>query len=476
MVRRQPIFVMLGTISFLAMVVGACTGVFAQTSPGAGPDRSAGQTRPNDKAPFAEKPASARKLPSGKSAPFAPEKLLRAFRGNREDARHRALDEIERSRRDDSTVAPALWRAVEPSLNVKHVPDSLLRAIRLYSLLDDDDGAAHIVTLLTAADPRIVLAAIDLVAERRPPEALRPLMKLREHPGYKTHYGLRHAVVSAVAKFDDPASVDYLVSGIATLDGQVKYVAARQLARLTGQNFGGQSDKWRQWWDANRKDFRVATASAARGAPSSQAPSPKPLVSSQSAAAPTIPAGDPIPWDYPVPQFFGTPIYAKRVVFVIDKSKSMLSSVDGVTRLDDAQKQLEGAIRGLPDDAWFEIIAYNDSEQAYSGRLTQATPSEKSSAARFLYSLSADGKTDIFDTLFDALAVDPNLEAILLLSDGDPNVGSIVDKPTIVQRITQQNAARRISINTIGIDAQGAAEEFLKRLAADNFGEYRQSR
>jgi hypothetical protein len=312
------------------------------------------------------------------------------------------------------------------------------------------------VSLLSAADRRIVLAAIDILAERRPPEALRPLIKLREHPGYTTHYGLRHAVVSAVAKFDDPASVDFLVSGIARLDGQVKYVAARQLARLTGQNFGSQSDKWRQWWEVNRKDFRVATAASAKLA------APMPAVA--------------IPWDYPVPQFFGTPIYAKRVVFVIDKSKSMQSSVDGVTRLDDAQKQLEAAIRGLPDDAWFEIVAYNDSEQAYSGKLTPATPGEKSGAAQFLYSLNADGKTDIYDTLVDALAVDPNLEAILLLSDGDPNVGSIVDRATIVQRITQQNAARRISINTIGIDAQGVSEEFLKRLAADNFGEFRASR
>jgi|GEM_PF-1173406 len=457
MVRQRPIFVVLGTMGFLAAVVGTISGILAQTSPGTGSDRCAGNVRSVVKAPFAGKIQSA-----SKTKPFTPEKLLRAFRGNREDSRHRALDDIERFHRDDSGVPPALWKVIEPALNVKQAPDSLLRAIRMYSLLDDDEGAAHILTLLSAADPRIVLAAIDILAVRRPPEALVALMKLREHPGFTTHYGLRHAVVSAVAKFDEPASVDFLIASVAKLDGQVKYVAARQLARLTGQNFGSQSDKWREWWDANRKSFRVATASTASV--------------TSSAGVPTKPTGDPIPWDYAVPQFFGTPIYAKRVVFVIDKSKSMLSSVDGVTRLDDAQKQLEAAIRGLPEDAWFEIIAYNDSEQAYSGRLTQATPSEKSSAARFLYSLSADGKTDIYDTLVDALAVDPNLEAILLLSDGDPNVGSIVDKPTIVQRITAQNAVRRISINTIGIDAQGAAEEFLKRLAADNFGEYRPSR
>jgi len=95
---------------------------------------------------------------------------------------------------------------------------------------------------------------------------------------------------------------------------------------------------------------------------------------------------------------------------------------------------------------------------------------------QFTYSLVADGKTDVYDTLTDALQVDPYLEAILFLSDGDPNVGTIVDRPTIVQMITQQNAGRRVSINTIGIDAQGASEDFLKQLAADNFGEFRSLR
>ncbi len=446
---RQANFAVLGPLGFLAVAVG-----WLWTSFGDLPSAAAQPPR-----------TSKSSASASKSKTFAPARLIRAFQGKNEDGRHRALDEIERFHRNDSEVAPALWRAIEPSLSVRDVPDSLLRAIRVYSSLDDHDSTTHIVSLLSAADSRIVLGAIDLLADRRPPAALRGLTKMREHPGFQPHYALRHAVVSAVAKFDEPESVDFLVSGLATLDGQVKYVAARQLARLTGQNFGGRSDDWRKWWDANRNGFRVATAGAAGSRPDA--------TSRQAASQMGVSA---IPWDYAVPQFFGTPIYAKRVVFVIDKSKSMLSSVDGVTRLDDAQKQLEAAIRGLPDDAWFEIIAYNDTEQIYRGRLAQATADEKSSAAQFLYSLSADGKTDIYDTLVDALAVDPNLEAVLLLSDGDPNMGSIIDRAKIVERITQQNAVRRVSINTIGIDAQGVSEEFLRRLAADNFGEYRPSR
>ena len=253
--RRQSVVVMLGILVFLSAATCGTSVLFSQQSRPARSERSAAKARP-----------------------FAQARLLRAFRGSSEEVRHKELDNIERFHLDETGVAPALWQAIEPSLNVKQAPDSLLRAVRLYGLLDD------------------------------------------------------------------------------------------------------------------------------------------------------------------------------------------------------AEKQLEAAIRGLPDDAWFEIIAYNDFEQVYRGRLAPATPGEKSGAAQFLYSLVAEGKTDIYDTLSDALQVDPNLEAILFLSDGDPNVGTIVDRPTIIQRITQQNASRRISINTIGIDARGPSEDFLKQLAADNFGEFRSSR
>jgi hypothetical protein len=394
---------------------------------------------------------------TSRAKPFAPEKFLRAFRGNREDLRHKVLDDAERMYLAEPQLAPTLWQVIEPALKSSPAPDSLARAVRLYGRLDDPEAASRLVSLLSAADPRLVQTAIDILAERRPAAALETLVGLTEHPTYKARYGFRHALISAVARFNEPASVGFLVKAIGSTDGQLKYEISRELSRLTGENFGGKSSDWRKWWEAHRDGFRVA-------APASVA-----NVGVKAGAAP-------VPWDVDLPQFFGTLIYAKRIVFVIDKSKSMLSTVDGVTRLDNAEKELEAAIRKLPDDAWFDIIAYNDFEQPYAGKLVPATPAQKSAAVQFIYSLVAERQTDIYDTLSDALIVDSNIEAILFLSDGEPNVGRIVDCPTILQKITQQNAQQRTSINTIGIDAQGIGGDFLKKLAADNFGEYRSIR
>jgi hypothetical protein len=295
------------------------------------------------------------------------------------------------------------------------------------------------------------MAAVDILAERRPPASLVRLTMLREHAAYNSSFPFRHAVVSAVARFQEPASVAFLVATIGSSDGQLKYEAVRHLVRLTGENFGGQVGEWKKWWESNRDAFRppAPTGTAATGA---------------------RPSAEPAMWDYNLPKFFGLPIYAKRVVFVIDKSKSMLSAADGISRLDTAEKELEAAIRQLPDDTWFEVIAYNDSEQRFSGKLVQATPSQKSGAVRFIYSLVAERTTDIYDTLADALQFDENIEAIFLLSDGVPTSGTVVDPAVILNNVTIQNAALRVSVNTIGIDAQGPAGEFLKRLALDNFG------
>jgi hypothetical protein len=383
---------------------------------------------------------------------FDADRFAHAFRGQREDVRLKALQDLEAFHLADAAAPEALWRVIEAAAKLPRVPPSILRALQLYARIDNPEGFSKLTVLLGAADPSLVLAAVDVLGERRPDGALPALTALRERPAYAQYYALRHGVVSAVGRFPEPASVDFLIGTVENADGQLKYAAAIELARLTGQSFGGRGAEWKKWWQQQGGKLPDVSASAARQPPQSLA------------------------WDGPVPQFYGTPIYAKRVVFVIDRSKSMLSSVDGVTRLDDASKQLEGAVRGLADDAWFEIVAYNETELPFAGRLVQATPQAKSDAARFIYALSADGKTDSFSPLSDALRVDPNVEAILFLSDGEPNAGAVVDRATIVAAVTQQNKALRASINTIGIDARGAGEAFLQQLAGNNFGTFQSIR
>jgi hypothetical protein len=397
--------------------------------------------------------AADRAIERSKSAerpkPFDSEKLAHAFRGKREDARMQVLDEIERLYLDDPAVPEALWRVIARALKWREVPASLIYALQLYSQTYDPLTDERLITLLAAIDLRVVLEVIDVLGERRRAATLPRLVAVQEHPAYRSTYALRHAVVSSVSRFNELASIDFLVATISSLDGQLKYLAAVQLVRLTGENFGANADAWREWWQSRRDEFRVP------------------------ANVNSDPPTTPLDWDYPVPRFYGTPVYAKRVVFVVDRSKGMLSGIEGVSRLDNTAKQLEEAIRLLPDDAWFEIIAYNSTILPFAGKLVPASLRAKSEAVRFAYSLSGEGVACSYDALAEALRVDANIEAILFVSNGDPSGGTIVERPEILTAIAQQNKPLRATLHVVGIDASGISEEFLKDLAADNFGMYR---
>jgi hypothetical protein len=183
-----------------------------------------------------------------------------------------------------------------------------------------------------------------------------------------------------------------------------------------------------------------------------------------------------MPWPEEPPRFFGDPIYARRFVFVIDRSRSMESSVDGVTRLEDAQKELESAIKKLPSDAWFDVIAYESNVLLWQPKLVPATPQNKIEALHFSRRLFPTNKTACYDALIAALGVDPDLEMILFLSDGEPTAGTIVEPQSILADLLQRNHLRRVAIDVIGIDARAGTEQFLKDLAQQNFGTYRQIR
>lgn len=405
----------------------------------------------------AERRPAARSTPARERVPavkpFDRDSFLRVFQSAREEPRFKSLDNIVRGHRQNPDVPAALWSAIERDVYLRRILPSTLTAIALHGSLDAPDVVAQLISLLTAADPRVALIATAGLERRHPPEALQPLLKLPSHPAYKSTYALRHATVGAVGQYPEKPAVDFLVDTVEHARGQLKYEAARHLALRTGQPFGGIGRDWKQWWASQRNTFEF-----------------KPVAG----VAPSSPEAVPraIQWEAEVPTFYGVPIYAERVVFVIDRSASMLSSVDDVTRLSEAQRELEGAIRKLPDSAWFNIIAYESNYITYKNGLVSATALEKSEAVQFVYRLDAFGKTACYDALEGALVLDQELEAILFLSDGEPTAGRIVDPRQIVDELTRENQLRRVSINTIGIDARDIWEQFLQQLAGANFGIY----
>ncbi len=144
----------------------------------------------------------------------------------------------------------------------------------------------------------------------------------------------------------------------------------------------------------------------------------------------------------------------------------------GLTRLDQAKKELQGAIVRLPENALFNIIAFDEYVQVWQPQSVLASRWNKEQALQVVQSLRQGLGTAIYDGLDAAMQVSANTEAIFLLSDGLPTAGRVTNEQQILRIVTGQNRFRKISINTISI---GRESDLLKSLSELNFGVYRRS-
>ena len=353
---------------------------------------------------------------------------------------------------NDDEIVESVVRFVNREASAENLTPPLVRAMSLLAEAKQTQAAETLTKILESGDFRLVMAAADIASTTKDRGFLEPLMRLTQRREYAQRYGFRRCVVDAVAKYPDKKAVDFLVDRLEKSDGQLKYETALSLQKTTGQEFGGIATDWRNWWQENRDNF-VFASRVEVSQPISMKIAPKP-----------------IPWDEPRPSFYGMTIYAKRVVFVIDRSGSMNSSVNGETRLERAQKELQRAIKALTESDYFNIVAFSDRMQVFQTKLVQATEANKVDGIRFGYGLDALGETACYEPLKMGLDVSNDLELMLFLSDGEPNAGALVDPQAIVVAIANHNLTQRTTIHTLGIDARFAHETFLKNLAEKNYG------
>lgn len=308
----------------------------------------------------------------------------------------------------------------------------------------DDEIHDAVEPLLKHDDPRVVMLSADFLSTQGYQQALEPIQSLANHAAFARRYGFRACVFEAVANYKRPETIDFFVYQLPRIDGQLKYFAVDRLSRATGQRWGGNTQAWMSWWDTaqDRYDY------------------PDKLASGSNDYA----------WDYPLPIFYSNRIYAKRMAFVIDISSTMGRRVSGgETRLERAKKELGAAISRLPPGAYFSIIAFDRKVRPLHQALVQATPGNKLLAIQTAGVLENGSGTNIFDGLRTGLTVGDNIEAVYLLSDGEPSVG-VTDPQEILQRITRENRFRRISVNSIAV---GRDSPLMRELAKRNRGSYR---
>lgn len=305
---------------------------------------------------------------------------------------------------------------------------------------------------LQHADPRVAMLSADGLGAHRPKTAQAALIAASSRDEFAAYFGFRRAISMAIAAYRNSESVEFLVKVLPEADGQFEWLVVEQLMLLTGENFADNSAKWTEWWTASKGGYRGPPSNA-------DSQDVRQLAQAQT-------------WQRPIPRFFGVPLYAKRIVFVIDRSHSMDSTLDGETRMTRAQKELSDTITAMEPDAQFNIIAYDDLLQVWQPALVTANIEAKAAALQYVNSIYTGDKTASYDALSRGLTFDPNTELVVFLSDGKPTTGKIVETTAIVKQITLENTFIRATIETLGIDTEGVAEMFMYDLAKNNNGTY----
>ena len=171
--------------------------------------------------------------------------------------------------------------------------------------------------------------------------------------------------------------------------------------------------------------------------------------------------------------FFGIRVESHRVVFVLDISGSMLEELraryvgeKGDYRIDRAKKELRQVVENLDEGALFNVIAFNSAVMPWQETVSASSGATRAECDAWIEKLGALGGTNLFDSLRAAFD-DPDVDTIVVLSDGEPSVGELTEPSAIRDEVQRWNRDRGIVIRTV---AMGGSFKILEWLAEDSGG------
>jgi hypothetical protein len=366
---------------------------------------------------------------------------------------------LPRTRDADARVRHAALKAL-----VRQQDEPQVRAWMVKKSQGSSDGSPVLLGVLLAGtpDPQDLLDFLDKAFKKDPdrllplfpvieefgtwqdPAAVRALTHLTRLKCFPETLGLQRTIVAALLGVRQRDAVPVLIDLMARLEGELLFQIGAHLNGIAGKEYEADAAVWKKWWQQNNEQFEYPSSGGVAAVKN-----PKPDPSS--------------------PRYYGLPIYAKRVAFVIDTSGSMLGP-----KIINAKKELIGAIQRLPAGSEFNIIVFNSRVYVWSPKPVEATDDAKKRATAYVIGLPVGGSTVTYDALKAAL--DLRIESIYLLTDGEPTRGQIVRPDSIVAAIRGQNRLLGVSIHCIGLSVgpdTGVCSLFLKTLAEQNHGQYR---
>ena len=387
----------------------------------------------------------------------------------------------------DDYVAHVKELAAEAAEKESHPAPTTIALIATLSQTQRPEAEFMIRDLLQADAPELVMVALDRVGIDQHNACVESVMSIRDTAAFRDHYAMRHAVVHALIPLNHQTAYDSLLELRERLDGQLAADIDHHFETVGVDDFDDVSDHrrwWTRWQQTADPENEIATADAAfpenPAANSSTRPASFQAESKddddhlQLDLSPSDSDDDGPLFTFGPQQYYGINIESKRTLFVIDHSGSMKDQASGRTRLDAAKFELIRALRTLPPEHEFSIMIFSTGTHLWKKTLVEATADNKRAAIRFVRAIRYGDRTSTYDALIRALSFDDDLEAVYVLTDGQPTSGRVRDPVVILREVTQRNRFRRLRFHTIGIQLPPQTKQFLRAIANDNGGEFRE--
>ncbi|MAF64993.1 MAG: hypothetical protein CMJ84_04945 [Planctomycetes bacterium] len=341
--------------------------------------------------------------------------------------------------------------ARESTLHVKQLqklvksPDQALRRLAVTSLGrlmgTDPSWVRKLFSMAKNKDAATRQGAAVALAQLRTPDALELLY---EQLLVDSDRAVRTEALQEIANLRRKDSIARLIARIDAETGRLRMDVLAALRLITGEDLGTAGTRWRRWWENEGTAFFVPTYAEALA-------KEKARVRREGEAITRT-------------AFFGLQVASDRVCFVLDVSGSMKGA-----RMERAKEELSGFVASYPAEDLFNILFFSTDVYPWQDELVPMSEKMRAEAAKYVGRQKPDGSTAVYDALKLAFE-DGRVDTIVLLTDGNPQGGTIDDPAEIRAEVQRWNSARHIRIHCVSLDGE---QPLLRNLAADSGGTFR---
>ena len=144
---------------------------------------------------------------------------------------------------------------------------------------------------------------------------------------------------------------------------------------------------------------------------------------------------------------------------------------------------MKRCLASLPPGTKFNVILFAEDARPFASAPVAVDATTLAAVEAFVDAAKPDGGTNLSSALDRALLLtepdsrralrDLGIDTVVLLTDGVPSRGPVLDPEQILAEVTRQNRRLRVAIHAV---SAGGDDAFLRDLAQANFGEFRRIR